>query len=313
MYIKKSRLFLFLSILIADFTILAQPNDNSIQFKKVKVANLVFDCRIAGDVKDELVVLLHGFPETSVMWTALMKDLSKSGYYCVTPNLRGYSSGARPKGKRQYQIEKLSQDVIDIAAFFGKSKFHLIGHDWGSGIGWKCVFDHPDKILSWTGMSVPHLLAFGDAIKNNKEQGKMSSYIKAFNLPFLPEFIIRRKDFSTLKETLQNCPQAEVEEYLQVLKEPYALTAAINFYRGNYKLLKEYDDTSQLGNISTPTLFIWGLNDAYVGSYAVEKNHQFMKGPYQFLELEAGHWLIQSEYEVIKKAILQHLEKFSLR
>lgn len=303
-------MFLF-GVMIAHLNIQAQFVYNGIQFKKVEVANLVFDCRVAGDEQDELVILLHGFPETSIMWTTLMKDLSKAGYYCVAPNLRGYSSGARPKGKKHYQIEKLSEDVLGIAAFFEKSKFHLVGHDWGSGIGWKCVFDNPDKILSWTGMSVPHLLAFGEAIKNNKDQSKKSRYTKAFNLPFLPEWIIRRKDFSTLKETWGNIPQAEVEDYLSVLKQPYALTAAINFYRGNYKLLKKFEDTTLLGNITAPTLFIWGKNDAYVGPYAVEQGHQFMKGHYQFLELEAGHWLIQSKYDVIKNAILQHLEKFS--
>jgi len=286
-----------------------QSVGSTIQFKSIKIEDLVFDCRTTGDEKNELVILLHGFPETSSMWTALMEDISKSGFYCVAPNLRGYSAGARPKGKKNYTIDKLSQDVIDIANSFGQSKFHLVGHDWGACIGWKCVNDNLDKILSWTAMSVPHLTAFSDAINNDKAQRKMSSYIKAFNLPLLPEFIIRRKNFKILKETWVSSSKQEIEDYLKVFDSKQAVTAALNYYRGNYKFLKRAENTG-LDNVTTPTLFIWGNKDAYVGSYGVEKGHQFMKGYYNFLELNTGHWLVQSKYKAVKTAILSHLKKF---
>jgi len=300
---------LLTGIVFFNNTVNGQPLNSSQKFKKIKIADLVFDCRTAGDEKDELVILLHGFPETSSMWKVLIEDISKLGFYCVAPNLRGYSAGARPKGKRNYTIDKLSQDVIDIAGSLGRSNFHMIGHDWGACIGWKCVSDNPDKIISWTALSIPHLTAFSDAVNNNKEQRKMSSYIKAFNLPLLPEFIIQRKNFKLFKETWSSSSKQEVEDYLTVFESKYAVTAALNYYRGNYKFLKQ-TETTGIGNITTPTLFIWGAKDEFVGSYGVEKGHQFMKGDYNFLELETGHWLIQSKYEEVKNAIATHLEKF---
>ena len=148
--------------------------------KKIEIDNLIFDCRISGNEEDELVILLHGFPESSFMYRELMEDLSELGYYCIAPNLRGYSAGARPSGKTNYTIDKLSKDVIDIAHFTGRDKFHLIGHDWGSAIGWQVVHDNPHAVLSWTGLSVPHTQSFFEAIMNDEDQKERSNYIKEF-------------------------------------------------------------------------------------------------------------------------------------
>ena len=102
----------------------------------IKIGPLTFDVRIAGDNPNELVILLHGFPETSHMWIKLMGKLAASGFYCVAPNMRGYSEGAQPRGIRKYELDYLSEDVVAIADHLGKDQFHLIGHDWGSAVGW---------------------------------------------------------------------------------------------------------------------------------------------------------------------------------
>ena len=58
--------------------------------EKVIVNEMSFDCRTSGTKGNELVVLLHGFPESSIMWKPLMNQLAEAGYFCVAPNLRGY-------------------------------------------------------------------------------------------------------------------------------------------------------------------------------------------------------------------------------
>ena len=60
------------------------------------------------------VVLLHGFPQLNTSWTAVMDRLVAQGYRCLAPNQRGYSAGARPKGRRQYTIPKLTGDVVAL-------------------------------------------------------------------------------------------------------------------------------------------------------------------------------------------------------
>lgn len=279
---------------------------------QIKIDELIFDCRTEGNEENALVILLHGWPETSHMWKKLMSSLSGRGYYCVAPNLRGYSENACPKGKKHYSLDKLVKDVIDISKFLNKAKFHLIGHDWGALIGWKLVHDHQDKILSWTGISVPHPQAFGKAMMTNEEQIKMSQYVKNFQLPYLPEKGLRKDDFKILRKLWKNCEPAEIDDYLKVFSNPKQLTASLNYYRSNYKLLKQAANGQILGDINVPTLFIWGNKDIAVGSHSVNESHGFMKKDYEFIELDSGHWLIQTAYIELEKAISKHIFRNSL-
>jgi pimeloyl-ACP methyl ester carboxylesterase len=276
---------------------------------KIKIENLIFDCRTDGDKENELVIFLHGWPETSHMWKKLMSGLSEKGFYCVAPNLRGYSKEACPKGKKHYGLDQLTEDVLNISKFMNKSKFHLVGHDWGAAIGWKVVHDHPENILSWTGISVPHLQAFGKAMVVDSEQGKMSQYIKNFQLPYLPEMQIRKNDFSILKRLWKHSEPNEVDDYLEIFRNPKQLTASINYYRSNYKLLKNAAKDRILGDIHVPTLFIWGTKDVAIGAYSVGESHRYMKNDYEFIALDSGHWLVQTNYQELKKAITRHIDR----
>ena len=277
---------------------------------EINIGNLTFDCRVSGNKDDELVLLLHGFPQSSYMWRRLMNDISAQGHYCLAPDMRGYSKGARPSGKKHYTMEALSKDVLDIVKHSGRKRFHLIGHDWGAVIGWKVVHDNPTSILSWTGMSIPHWQAFGHAVMHDPEQKKMSGYIKRFQWPILPEVSIRKNDFASFRKLWKCSTQDEIENYLSILRDKKALTAALNYYRSNYKLLRSAAQRQILGEIEVPTLFIWGEHDFGIGRTAAGMNHQYMKGYYAFLKLDGGHYLIESNYAGVSNAIKQHLAKF---
>ena len=272
----------------------------------IQINDFVFDLRVLGVQNDPMVVLLHGFPETSFMWINLIKDIAPQGFYCVAPNLRGYSKNAVPKGKKHYTIDKLCQDVIGIAAALGKNKFHLVGHDWGAAIGWYLVHEHPEKILSWTALSVPHISAFSKAITTDADQIKKSRYIKNFQIPYLPEMRIRKKDFELFRKLWKHSSTEEIEDYLSVFKNKKSLTAALNYYRANYKVFLKHS----IGDIWVPTLLIWGQYDLAIGATSVENGHQYMRKYYKFVKLDAGHWLIQTQFEQLKEEISAHLLKF---
>ena len=272
--------------------------------KKFKIKDLVFDCRVSGSEQHELVIFLHGFPETSFMWRKIMNKVSSLDFYCIAPDMRGYSQGACPKGAKNYTINKLSNDILDLAQLANKDKFHLIGHDWGAVIGWNIVYNNPDRIISWTGMSVPHNRAFGKALKTNKDQQKMSRYIKWFLLPLLPEILIRKNDFEKFRKLWKQSDPEELDNYLSVFRRKKSLTAALNYYRANIGRIK----SEPIGDIHTPTLFIWGKNDKAIGAFAAESNHKYMKGDYAFRALDGGHWLIQSNYPEVETAIVAHLD-----
>ncbi|NNE02288.1 MAG: alpha/beta hydrolase [Eudoraea sp.] len=274
--------------------------------RNITLGSLEFDCRVAGSETDELVLFLHGFPETSIMWVPLLTDLASKGFYCVAPNMRGYSKNACPKGKKEYRIDKLGNDVLNMAKALGKEKFHLIAHDWGAVIGWHLAATQPKALISYTALSVPHLKAFFNALANDKDQQKRSKYIKMLVVPFVAEYSIRKDNFKLFRKLWKHSEAEEIEDYLTVFRNKKVLTAALNYYRANFGKAPVED----IGPIAIPTLFIWGNHDMAIGAHGVENGHGYMTGPYTFVELDAGHWLMQTKYTDMKPAILKHLKTF---
>ncbi len=277
---------------------------------QLTVGELTFDLRTAGEESNETVILLHGFPETSHMWTPLMKDLVKESFYCIAPNQRGYSRGAKPKGKKNYTIEKLGADIIQISKVLSRGKFHLIGHDWGAAIGWYLSNQYPELLLSWSALSVPHIQAFGEAIVSNPIQKRMSAYIGHFQFPWLPEFNIKKHDYKLLKWFWKNSSKEEVDDYLSVFRERGTVSAALNYYRGNYRMLKSAGRIRILGNVHVPTLFIWGEADPAIGSFGVEQCQDHVKGDYNLVKVNGGHWLVQTNYDEVASSVINHLKKY---
>jgi len=122
---------------------------------------------------------------------------------------------------------------------------------------------------------------------------------------------MKSKNFKVLRELWDEQSEDEIENYISILKEPGALTALLNYYRASNALLKRARSEKILGDINVPTLFMWGNNDIAVGSASVEGGHQYMKGEYTYIELDGGHWLLQSNYSEVKEAIIKHLDKFN--
>lgn len=284
--------------------------NGQIEIVQQEANGMTFRCRVAGDPSGQPVLLLHGWPETSHMWIQLLERLASEGYYCIAPDQRGFSPDARPTKVSDYEIPNLVNDIMALADSFGMNHFHLIGHDWGSAIGWAVVNAHSDRIKSWTAISIPHVRAFSDALRFDKVQKKKSRYMAFFQWRGIPEWAMLRKDRELLRKTWKKSSTEELEEYLSIIGNKPALKATLAYYRANYKTLKKGKGASAYGDVSTPTLFIWGNKDLAVTRVAAEGTARYMKGPYQFVELEAGHWLMQEAFEDCAAPIAQHLAKY---
>ncbi|KAF5077722.1 Epoxide hydrolase A [anaerobic digester metagenome] len=273
-----------------------------------KLDGMEFLCRCAGSSQDgELIIFLHGFPESSIIWEKTMVKFAALGYRCIAPNQRGYSDGARPEGYKNYSFKKLSADVIGLADLMGNSeKFHLVGHDIGAALGWNIVTLYPQRIQSWTAMSVPHWPAYTWALENDPAQREKGAYVKRFLMPEAPEALLAANDYAALRKLWENFDHRTIEDYLQIFRQKKARTATINWYRA----IMQLQEGINYGEIETPTVFIWGNKDLAIGRTGVEKSHTYMKGEYFFYELNAGHWLTEFNEEEVSEIIINHIKKF---
>ena len=266
--------------------------------------DLIFKCRVNGlNNSGSVVMLLHGFPETSKMWSKLIQFLSNNNHKVIAPDQRGYSPKARPLSLKEYKIDKLAQDVIDIANAFNIEKFHLVGHDWGSAIGWFLCSFYRKRIITYTPLSVPHLDAFGHAINNDKIQRKKSFYLKWFRLKFIPEFYFKILNYKNLKSLWRSSDKDEIDSYIKVFSQKSALTTALNWYRAN-----NFKGKRKIGKITVPILMIYGLKDMAIGEKAIDETKNYVYAPYKLLKIKASHWLIQDSFDLISKEILNHLK-----
>ena len=278
----------------------------TIKESQIEIDSYTFDVRTSGD-EGEVVVLLHGFPETSHMWIPLLEHLGANGYRAIAPDLRGYSRGARPEGAENYSYPAMADDVLGIAEALGSERFHLVGHDHGAGLGWFVVGNHANRIASWSALSVPHIDAFGNAIATNPEQSERSQYILFFQQEGAAEKMLSDNDFAGLKAVWNQSSPEQIEEYLRVFEQPGALTGALNWYRG---MTAVGADRQPIGEVTVPTILIWGNQDQAIGRPGVDATPPLMTGPYRLIELDVGHWLIQEAESKVLSEITEHLKGF---
>ena len=279
---------------------------------QVKSGDFVFRTRIAGFTENPegpVVVLLHGWPTNSAMYIDLIPVLASAGYRVLAPDQRGYSPGARPEGAAAYRTDLLAGDMFDFATSVGAERFHLVGHDWGAIVGWQMVLTEPERVISWSALSVPHIAAFNEAIREDPEQQRSSSYVLLFTTPWLAESVFAMRDMAAMKVALEPMSEAQLSEYIALLSEPGALTATFNWYRASFRDAPAQAESAN--DVHTPTLFVWGKNDPAIRRYGVDAQQKYMKGPYELVEVEAGHWLFREQGEATTAAIVDHLATYA--
>src|SRR4051794_765138 len=151
-----------------------RANLAAIETLELHASGLTFDALADGAPDGRVVLLLHGFPQTSREWRGVMPALAAAGCRVIAPDLRGYSPRARTG---PYDVRTL---VGDVLAFTDAPQFDLVGHDWGAAIAWQTAIRHPERVRTLTTISVPHPLAFTQALPTDADQQERSAYMRRF-------------------------------------------------------------------------------------------------------------------------------------
>jgi len=270
--------------------------------------DLVFDVRDSGPADGEPVVLLHGFPQDSRAFDRLGPVLHSAGLRTLAPDQRGYSPGARPAGRSAYRLRDVVDDVLALLDAAGLPNAHVVGHDWGGIAAWALAAWHPWRVRTLTALSVPHPAAMSAAL-GHSDQALRSAYVGLFQLPLVPEGVLLAGGGRVLRQVLQHggLPAELVEGYVDRMRRPGALTAALNWYRA-----LPLGARTPVGTVRVPTLHVWGDGDPYLGRTATEGTAQFVEAPYA-LEVLAGvnHWIPELAAERTGELITAHVRTAS--
>ncbi len=284
-----------------------QPSDDpseGVRSIEIEVGEFTFDALEAGPADGDLVLLLHGFPQTADQWRSQIEALSKAGYHVVAPNQRGYSPGARPVEVEEYTRDRLAEDVIGMADALGHDRFHLVGHDWGGAVSWEVAARYPERLGSVTVVSTPHDGAMRAMLTNpENDQRERSSYI--FTLAQEGSEDLFLADDAALLRSLYRDAGLSVEEMqrqLSVLTDPDTMRAALHWYRAAIL------GGAPTGPSTIPTMYVWSDGDDALGPDAAAATADYVTGPYRFEVLKGvNHWIPERAADELNELLLDFL------
>jgi pimeloyl-ACP methyl ester carboxylesterase len=273
---------------------------------QIPVGEEVFEARAAGPEDGQLVLLLHGFPQSSWSWRHQLEALGDAGFRAVAFDQRGYSPRARPEAVERYRIPHLVADVLAVADELGGFTFHVVGHDWGAAVAWQVAGRHQDRVRTLTALSVPHPFAFGRALagEGGSDQGSRSGYMEFFRSEGAADAFLA-DDAAGLRNlyAMSGLGDADVEPYVEVLTQPGAMQAALNWY-----VAADISAVEGLGAITMPTMFVWSTEDPALGREGAEWTAEYVEGPYRFEVLEGvSHWIAEEAPDRLNALLLEHL------
>ncbi|MFC4017792.1 alpha/beta fold hydrolase [Micromonospora sp. GCM10011542] len=268
---------------------------------QVDARGLTFEVRTGGPAEGVPVLLLHGFPQHSGEWDDVVPALHDSGLRTYALDQRGYSPGARPAEAADYRIPELVADVVAVLDALGLDAAHVVGHDWGAIVAWALAARHPERVRTLTAVSVPHPAAMAHALATDTEQKARSSYIALFRQPGKAEKVLLALHATALRKLLGGVGDADrVNRYADPMREPGALTAALNWYRAMSRA-----DLVAAGPVSVPTTYVWSDRDIAIGRTAAEACAAHVTGDYRFVELHGvTHWIPDAAPAPLAEAIL---------
>ncbi|AST96353.1 alpha/beta fold hydrolase [Shouchella clausii] len=226
-----------------------------------------------GEQHSNTVVLLHGFPQSWVLWRFVIPDLVKR-YRVLAIDLRGYGDSDKPEGIEGYTKANMAKDINDLVTHLRLEKVALIGHDRGARVARRFALDYPDYVAGLCLIDILPLEYVYDNLSASEAAKKYWHWVFQV-VAELPEALIAGREEVYLGTLFRRTPylleqlkaDGVWDEYVRIWKQPGGFQAALNDYRAAHKLdLPNYRVEKEMNKkINQPCLLLWGENGNLAG------------------------------------------------
>ena len=288
----------------------------SLRERRIPVQGITLRVVEAGPEEGPLVVLLHGFPEFWYGWRKQIPALAQAGYRVWVPDQRGYGGSDKPRGVAAYRVETLALDVVGLIQAAGVERAAaVVGHDWGGVVAWWVGIAHPERVERLVILNVPHPSrgVMRAVLRKRPRQLLMSWYVFAFQLPVLPEWLMRRQNWRILAANLrgrtsESITREDRDRYREAWSVPGAITGMVNWYRAMLRHPPR-DPGRPPGStrVAIPTLILWGERDRYLSKELAPLSLERCDRGRLITFPEATHWLQHDEPRGVNQALLEFL------
>lgn len=222
----------------------------------------------------QALLLLHGFPQSHVMWRKVAPLLAAE-FQVVVPDLRGYGDSDKPPASadlREYSKRAMAADLVEVMRALGHDRFHVAGHDRGGRVAHRLAVDHPGRVLRLMLLDIAPTLAMYEQTDLDFARAYWWWFFLIQPAP-LPERLITAEPALFLERKIGSGPAglapfetAAYREYSRHVSDHATVAAMCNDYRASASVDLEHDraDRAAGRHIQCPVRALWA-RDGTVG------------------------------------------------
>ncbi|OGI66809.1 MAG: alpha/beta hydrolase [Candidatus Muproteobacteria bacterium RBG_16_60_9] len=257
------------------------------------------------------LLLLHGYPQTHVMWHRVAPQLA-AHFTVVATDLRGYGDSSKPAGlsdHANYSKRAVARDQVEVMHQLGFERFFLAGHDRGGRVAHRLALDHPDCVRRLAVLDIsPTKIMF-----EQTDMAFASAYYHWFFLiqpaPF-PETVIAASREFYMRNGLRAGPETFApqawQEYLRCF-DSATIHASCEDYRAAATIDLEHDRADETAGrkIESPLLVLWGENGIIEKLFDPIDDWKKVATDVRGRALPAGHYLPEEVPDLVSAALLR--------
>ena len=284
-------------------------------FKKkfVKVQRGKIFCRIKGDGPP--LLLLHGYPQTHLMWHKTAPELSKY-FTIVAADLRGYGDSfilKSDKKHKNYSKREMAKDMVQLMEKLGFKKFFVAGHDRGGRVAHRMARDHRKNILALSILDICPTLDMYEKTDMKFAKGYFHWFFLIQPSP-LPEKMIMANPKNWLKSRFNRSPErgfGNIEkEYLRCFKQKNRIYASCEDYRAAATIDLEHDKKDRNKKINIPIQVLWGKKGVVGKQFdSIKIWKKYTTKKVYGVEINSEHFIPEES----PKQTIKHLKNFFLK
>ncbi|MFT6674036.1 MAG: haloacetate dehalogenase [Sulfitobacter sp.] len=261
------------------------------------------------------VLLLHGFPQTHMMWHAVAPVLARE-YTVIAPDLRGYGQSGKPQGTVNYSFRRMAADPLALMRDLGFARFHLIGHDRGARTAHRMALDAPEAVQSLTLMDIvpTHLLL--DGLSQQVARAYYHWFFLAQPAPF-PETMIGHDPDAYFESCLTGWGAGSLADfdadalaaYRRAWRDPEVIRGMCADYRAALDVDFDLDAADLARRISCPALVMYGADGAMGKAYDVPATWAHRLNTITAAAVPGGHFFVDEHPAQTTTALLDFLHR----